>query len=350
MKNSLVSLLIGLNLFCQRKGTCKGSIHLALLQSLKMGPKIFISIASYRDPVLPFTLDQAMGKAKYPECVFIGVVDQNDQPQHEKIKSLSYADRVRYIHVHAQDTLGVSWARSLAFSLYDGEEFILQVDSHTFFEQDWDETLMNQYWDLMARTPKPILSTYPMPFEMDGGTPKYDETPLRTVLVLRPNQTYQLSQHNAVLAFHARHLFTNEPVLGCHVAAGFLFTKGEFVNEVPYDPFLYFHGEEQSLALRAFTRGWDIYHPVTVPVRHLYKVTGQEYQSHHWHGDVEKQRAYSSNHLTQRAKERLMKLVTGKPLGVYGLGNVRTMEQYRELSGIDYKKFTITDIYGGKLS
>jgi hypothetical protein len=314
-----------------------------------MGPKIFISIASYRDPVLPFTLHQAMGKAKYPDCVFIGVVDQNEQPQHEKIKSLPFADRVRYLHIHPQDTLGVCWARSLAFSLYDGEEFILQVDSHTFFEQDWDETLMGQYWELMAKTPRPILSTYPMPFDLVDGQPQYDETSPGWVLVLRPNQDYQLGPQNAVLSFHAKHLFTNEPVLGCHVAAGFLFAKGEFVNEVPYDPFLYFHGEEQSLAIRAFTRGWDIYHPLVVPVRHLYKTTGTAYETHHWHGNVEKQRAFTSAHLTARANERILKLVNGKPLGAYGLGNVRTMAQYKELSGIDYQRFTITDVFDGKL-
>lgn len=314
-----------------------------------MGPKIFISIASYRDPVLFFTLQQAVEKAKYPDCIFFGVIDQNPEAQHELIKSLPFADRIRYVHMYPQDTLGACWARSMAFSLYDGEEFLLQVDSHTLFEQDWDETLMGQYWELMARSPKPILSTYPMPFELVDGIPYWDPTPSTTVLVLRPNDTYKLSQENAVLAFRAEHHSVQEPVLGCHVAAGFLFTKGEFVSEVPYDPFLYFHGEEQSLALRAFTKGWDIYHPVTVPVRHMYKVSGQAYQSHHWSGEAEMKRSHSSHYLTERAKDRIMKLVTGKPLGVYGLGNVRTLAQYRDLSGIDYHLHTITDIFDGRL-
>ena len=47
------------------------------------------------------------------------------------------------------------------------------------------------------------------------------------------------------------------PVAGFHVAGGCVFAPGRIVNEIPYDPLLYFHGEEQALALRAWTRGWD---------------------------------------------------------------------------------------------
>lgn len=316
-----------------------------------MGPTIFISIASYLDPVLFFTLREAYAKAKNPECLRFGVVDQHVENNRAQIAALPFASQIRYVHVSPQDTLGVSWARSVAFSLYDGEDFLLQIDSHTLFEQDWDETLLTQYWELLPQSKKHILSTYPHPFEMVDGQPEYKADVGKSVLVLRPHPDTPLSRDNAVLRFRAYHyMSTDHPVMGCHVAGGFLFAAGSFVNEVPYDPFLYFHGEEQSLAVRAFTRGWNIYHPVHIPLRHLYKVSGTAYQNHHWHGQVAKQRAFSHTHLTERARKRLTDLlIHNKPLGAYGLGTERTMEQYTEMSGIDYRRATVTDVFGGKL-
>lgn len=315
-----------------------------------MSASIFVSIASYLDPMLFFTLNDALAKAVRPDLLAFGVVDQHVHDQRAAIAALPFARQVRYVHVHPEDTLGVSWARSTAFSLYDGEAFLLQVDSHTLFEHGWDEQLRTLHARLRTRARKPIVSTYPYRFDMVDGVPVYTPGDGRTALVLRPHPQARLTPDDAVLRFAARHLFTQEPVMGCHVSAGFLFAAGRFVEEVPYDPWLYFHGEEQSLAVRAFTRGWDIFHPLTTPVYHLYKSEGTPYATHHWHGEADARRAFRADYLTERARLRLNRLLMGDGLpGAYGLGQARTMAQYRELSGIDYAAQTISDPFGGQL-
>lgn len=315
-----------------------------------MFPTIFVSMASYLDPMLFFTLDSALANASHPDRIAFGVVDQNTEDQRGAIAALPQGRGVRYVRVHPEDTLGVSWARHTAFSLYDGEDFLLQVDSHTLFEPGWDEQLVGLHNTLLARSRKPIVSTYPYRFDMVDGQPQYAPNEGRTALVLRPHPEKELSQDDAVLRFMARHLFTTEPVPGCHVSAGFLFAGGSFVEEVPYDPYLYFHGEEQSLAVRAFTRGWDIFHPLKMPLYHLYKSEGTPYATHHWYGETEAKRAFRSGYLMERAKRRLNRLLMGDGLpGAYGLGSARTMEQFKELSGIDYRNCTITDPFNGQL-
>ena len=314
-----------------------------------MGPTIFISIASYLDPLLMFTLQQAFDKAKYPGCIYAGIVDQHTVSHRQAISELPYAARIRYIHLTPHETHGVSWARSLAFSLYDNESFLLQIDAHTLFEQDWDEILLKQYWEMLGRSPKPILTTYPFPFTWNDGNPQYTTNP-ETVLVLRPIPEAVLTHDNLVIGFHGKHMYVKEPVLGCHIAAGFIFTSGSFINEVPYDPLIYFLGEEQNLAIRAYTRGWDIYHPVNIPLRHYYKETGVSYDTHHWHGEVVKQRDYSFEHLQDRSLRRMNLLLSGEGgLGAYDLGKVRSLKDFAELSGVDYKRFTITDPFNGQL-
>ncbi|WP_082551805.1 GlcNAc-transferase family protein [Massilia sp. Root351] len=319
--------------------------------SIMSNQNIFVSLASYLDPMLFFTLNEAVAKAAHPERLRFAVVDQHYASQRAAVAALPYGGLVRYVHVQLQDTLGVSWARNLAFSLYDGEQYLLQIDSHTCFEPGWDESLRRQHGQLLELAPKPVMSTYPYRFDMVDGVPHYTPPEGKTVLVLRPHpDTPLLPGGDVVLRFIARHLFTDRPVPACHIAGGFVFCHGSFIDDVPYDPYLYFHGEEQSLAVRAWTRGWDIYHPLHVPLYHLYKAPNTPHDSHHWHGEVDRLRAFSGAYLTTRAAERLRRLLCGDGLpGAYGLGSERTLAQYAAFSGIDYRNGTVSDPFHGQL-
>lgn len=315
-----------------------------------MNQQILISIASYLDPMLFFTLDSAIKNAQQPDLLRFVVVDQNVSDQRALVMALPWSAQVRYVHVQPQDTLGVSWARNLAFSLYDGEQYLLQIDSHMCFEQDWDGNLRAQHGQLLARSAKPIISTYPYRFDLVDGVPHYTPSQGKTALVLRPHPETPLTADNVVLRFIGKHLFTDSAVAGCHMAGGFIFCAGNFVEEVPYDPYLYFHGEEQSLAVRAFTRGWDIFHPTWTPLYHLYKEANTPHETHHWHGDVDAQRAFTSAYLTERAKSRLTRLLCGDGLpGAYGLGGTRTLDEFMAFSGVDYRQKVITDPFNGAL-
>lgn len=311
---------------------------------------IFVSIASYLDPMLFFTLNDAMAKAQQPELLRFAVVDQHINDQRCEVRHLAYAAQVRYIHMQLADTLGVSWARNMAFSLYDGEQYLLQIDSHMCFEMNWDAQLRDQHRKLLERSAKPIISTYPYRFDLVDGVPQYTPSEGKTALILRPHPETPLTADNVVLRFIGKHMFSDQAVPGCHIAAGFVFCAGDFVEEVPYDPYLYFHGEEQSLAVRAYTRGWDIFHPTYVPIYHLYKMSGTPHETHHWYGEADKQRAFSSAYLTERSKNRLTQLLCGDGLpGAYGLGGTRTLNEFISFSGIDYLQKVVTEPYEGLL-
>ncbi|MFX4155721.1 hypothetical protein ACOL23_12360, partial [Aliarcobacter butzleri] len=59
--------------------------------------------------------------------------------------------------------------------------------------------------------------------------------------------------------------------------------------------------------------------------------------THHWSGDTSKQRDFEWTYLQTRAKKRLEKLIFGELNdSIYGLGNIRTLQQYIEFSKIDY--------------
>ncbi|MFA6698625.1 MAG: GlcNAc-transferase family protein [Thiomicrospira sp.] len=306
-----------------------------------MSASIFISVASFCDPHLLFTIQSALTKASQPKRLVFGVVDQHPENRREQLKSIINNAKLRYVHIHPVDSRGVCWARALCGSLYQQEHYYLQIDSHTLFEQDWDTRLIADLEFLQAnRSTWPIISTYPYGFEFenDRAVVKINVS-TQTVLALKPKQDQQLTPESAVLRFEAKHIYSQDFIAGCHLAGGFIFTLGSFIDHIPYDPHLYFHGEEQNLTIRAYTRGWDIFHPPSIPLYHLYKRADNEYLSHHWHSEWEKQRDFKWHEVKQHAEQRLKALLyDNADLGVYGLGQVRTLNDFAQFCGIDYEK------------
>ena len=62
------------------------------------------------------------------------------------------------------------------------------------------------------------------------------------------------------------------PLYAPFVAAGFFFAEGNFLSEVPFDPFLpwIFMGEEISMSARLWTAGYDIFSPTINVLNHYY--------------------------------------------------------------------------------
>jgi len=310
---------------------------------------IFVSVAAFCDPWLVQTLRDACAKAADPRQLVFGVFEQDAEPREDELQAVvaEHGAALRYRSVHPAQSRGVCWARAAVGELYADEAYLLQIDSHMLFEPRWDELLLAQYAALRQRSARPIITVYPWGFEIEDGQPVVKIEPsTNTTLVMRPVPEAQMLPDNPTMMFRTEHAFVREPVAGCHVAGGFLFTSGDFVREVPYDPQLYFHGEEQSLALRAWTRGWDIWHPPHIPLYHLYKQPQTEHRAHHWHPEWEALRDFKQADLIAQAAARLADLhYERRDHGEYGLGTARSLADYARFAGIDYRARTFVQEY-----
>jgi hypothetical protein len=307
---------------------------------------IFVSLASYCDNLLDQTMTSAMTKAKYPKELRFGVVEQ--QYLEKRLRpEITKFPQVRYIGIDVREARGACWARALAMTLYNDEDYFLQVDAHTVFEQDWDETLIKWMGHCGKKSLKPLLSSYPPSFEMKDGQAVLQQASrcLATSWVVNEAWPNEADGNDIVLHFRA-HVLTDatEPVPGFHIAGGLVFTLGKFVYEVPYDPHLYFQGEEQNISARAYTHGYDIYHIPEAPIYHLYAAEKEgkpdverNQRETHWVEDKDKLRKERWWELDKRARKRLVDLLhKGLDLGIYGIGKERTMEDFANFSGIDY--------------
>ncbi len=303
--------------------------------------RVFVSIASYCDPVLGFTVARALAQARWPEQLHFGVVDQSPAAAPHPLPNVGPA-RLSYLRIDPLYARGPCWARSLAMSLYDGEHWFFQIDSHMDFDLHWDERLMACAIGLLPGRPGVVLSAYPNAFVFENNQAvRRPATDKVLAHVVKPGTHFE--PDHPVLGFEAHPVDREEALPGFHVGAGCLFAPGQFVQAFPYDPWFYFHGEEQALAARIFTHGWDIFHIPAQPVYHLYNnnESGAPPRPMHWDAAHDSQRQQNWWTLEQRSRMRLAALLAGEPLGAYALGHARSMADYAAFSGIDYAARTI---------
>lgn len=302
---------------------------------------IYVSIASYCDPLLKSTIEDALDNARYPDSLRFGVVEQSKTSYTSRLTEKA-RKQVRLLTTDPAESRGVCWARSLVMAMYEDEDWFFQVDAHTIFDKHWDACLVSSWVDCSKQSAKPYISGFPHAYEITNGEAiKRVYTENIVVNVVSNDAEFPASVID--VPFVPTFVEEDTPVKGFHLAAGCVFAPGNFVYEVPYDPSMYFHGEESLWALRAYTHGWDVFHVPKVPVYHYYD-TGPEIEVkrvRHWADEEDEKRNTRWWDFNNRAEKRMVGILEGKNFGVYGLGTARTLEDYAEFCGIDYKNRVI---------
>lgn len=283
--------------------------------------RIFVQIASYRDTDLPKTVDSALRTAEHPERLRFGICWQYDEQTYTDLDAYLRDNRFRIEAVFYEDSGGCCWARNRCNRLYDDEEFTLQIDAHTRFAPRWDSRYLAMMADIDSD--KAILSTYPAPFnEINGKLNLHRDRGMQRLILNRIRKNLTTVYKSEVVSDAGRCAPSR------FIAAGQIFTLGQFCREVEYDPGLYYAGEEINLAARAYTHGYDFYCPNEDLIWHRY----QHGMRTHWadHPDV----------FQGKALERLKILLTedASRLGRYGLGEHRSLAQFEQHAVIDFKQ------------
>lgn len=300
-----------------------------------MSSKIFVSIASYRDPQVVPTIMDLISKAKDPKNIRIGLCLQEEDL--EACKNNFRNLPVDIIDYDWRESKGTCWARHMIQKLlFQDEEFYFQLDSHHRFCEHWDMHLMQTLDELKTKHQKPIIGGY-----CPGYKPQSDfdleDKPMRICsfpdftdlgdLMFMPKliKDYEKLREENIKTIPARFL-----------SGHFIFSDGHFVKNCMYDPNLYFRGEELSLSARAYTNGYDFFHPLKAIVWHEYL---REDQPKHWN-DHTKNNGFITTHETRssQAKQRVRQLLGMEhrqiQFGRYDLGKTRDLHTYELYAGI----------------
>lgn len=296
--------------------------------------EIFLSVVSYRDRELINTLKSAVLNAEQPDKIHFGIVFQDTFKERP---DFSFIPNYSLISMHPRDARGVGFARSKAMSLYNNEYYYMQVDSHTQFTKNWDKKCVMELEKAQALTSnKVILSYYPTAYHYHNKDIFYSETPTEQFPAYPTRQKVKLRKTNE---WGAQRVDFSDPKrslpeLSETILAGFVFTYGSIVQDVPYDPEISFFGEELCFAARAWTRGYDIYSPTIDLVYHLY---GRGDSPKIWKDDAVRKISWQEIQNISYEKQKLV--LCGIEKGIYGLGTVRSIKEYEKMTGLDFKAF-----------
>ncbi|KAI9139583.1 GlcNAc-domain-containing protein [Paraphysoderma sedebokerense] len=307
---------------------------------------------------------------------------------------------VKVIQLDSKYATGPVPARArIMDELYDGEDWFMQIDSHMRFEKGWDVEFVKSLLWLQESTGdnRNLLSWYPPAYVYENSsnsqfTPasstssqssKSESTDIPAINSHSLHRTqyhpplfypHHFSPSTSILHLSARPspfplsstTFISQPF----VAAGFLFAPGTIVSQVPYNKRLewLFIGEEIGYAVRLFTRGWKVWcRGGEIMVRHLWDRSGRNVV---W-DSVEDREKEIKKFKSQRFIRYLLSPSTGdnpfckdqlddnakfketssqagdvavkndsddyKLYGKYGLGTARSLKEFEESCGVDFK-------------
>lgn len=284
--------------------------------------RIYVQIPAYRDRELLRTVQDLMKTAMSADRLHVAIAWQYGHDEAHLESELLDCGHIDLIKIPAERSQGCNWARNILQSGWNGEEYTLLLDSHHRFTPRWDQQVIEMFEGLrQAGSSKPILTGYLPPYHPQNDPQGRTQTLLRIHLCERhQDMLFRLVGHEIP---DWRQL--TSPVPAHFASLHFLFADGTFNRELAFDPSIYFFADEVAIALRAFTRGYDLFHPHRILGWHLYdratRVT-------HWedHADWREHEAVSCQTLYELYDNRLV--------GKYGIGEVRTIADYERFIGM----------------
>ena len=295
--------------------------------------KIFVQIASYRDPQLIPTIENMLENAKRPKNLRIGVARQfHPDDKFDDLSKFENDSRFRILNIPHEEAEGVCWARNLVQQLYQDEEYTLQIDSHMRFAPNWDDEMIKMVKQLqMKGYKKPLLTGYVSSFDPDNDPQGRVQEPWRMSFDRFIPEGAVFFLPETIPGWRDM----KEPVPARFYSAHYAFTLGQFTKEVQHNPEYYFHGEEISISARAYTCGYDLFHPHKVLIWHEYTRKGRTKQ---WDDDKKWVDRNNKSHLLNRKLFGMDGLEQEGHDGPFGFGSERSLRDYEKYAGLLFEK------------
>jgi len=321
---------------------------------------LFLEMPALGDQACSMTLENAFKQAENPDRVFFGVYQQS-APTDTNVECIDfecdgdepprvcqYLNNIRINRTDLSGAMGPVYARYMADSLYrEHRDFIMIMDSHTMFRQNWD-TYLVEMWQSIENE-RAIITHYPWGAEhLERRSKCFDD----------PGCDDKWSYHVCGSYFEGRHMPRNangchikdviKPVLTPFFAAGFSFARSHLRDNVPWDPYqkYVFWGEEFGYGTRAWTHGYDFYSPDKDIVGHWYDKGPRRRSPFVNHGPdtgkIRKAGELRIQYLWGILPEDKEKEAELREIKKYGMGDKRTLDQFWKFAGMDVDKQTIT--------
>jgi hypothetical protein len=288
---------------------------------------IFISLASYREPELLFTIESALKNADKPQDLHFGVYSQVNEGEHP---DLSHIPNITEIVVPASEARGPGYARAQVMKMFDDQDYFLQVDAHSIFAKSWDTKVVNLYNKIRneTRNDKVIISFWGKPYMRD-----FDTNEVILDKYQNGNWDVNVPHYTELVRYKESWIGSRVEIpksMNYHESAcalgGFIFADKRIVDEVPYDEDIAWTGEEIMFSVRAYTRGWKIFSPRMLLLYHNYE---RHDNPRVWNDKPQNWKEYE-----EKGRRKMYEAMTLKLDGTYGIGDKDLYREFQDKFGV----------------
>ena len=309
---------------------------------------IFVSVINYRDCEGQFTLTDLFTKAANPSRIFVGYCLQYDAERdgdemhcdYTKLIASVHASNIRSLFIPHFEARGPVYARHLVQSkLHQNEKYCLQIDAHCRFVEQWDCKLIQMFHQ--CNDARAVITAYPNPFSHSASVNVHHLDTRSSILCADKFGT------DGFLRIKSKKFakYPKAPILARFVAAGFNFGSSAMIRECPQNASLknLFFGEEILNAAVLWTNGFNFYCPTHSVCFHLYQRNRTNCAN--WRELFEKNEKMAQ--MEEESQKAVHRMLNGENNSMFG--TQRTLKQYEEFCGVNFKKRTISKDakYGG---
>jgi hypothetical protein len=322
-------------------------------------PSIFVQIPAYHDIELVNTIDSIYLNASGENTINVGVhFNYFDNLPYQVEKCLSNKfniGAIRSIVNKAPDGLGASLSRYIANSLYDSEDYYLQLDSHMILRKNWDALLiedfkyLEQYYDS-----KIAISAYPNMY-----TRNKDGRVINNLgsWIDSPADSNDVDMNDINWISHAIEFQIKPKIDRCiernptdsrhnNISGAFLFSTGD-MSQI-YTPLPNVIIEETILSMKIVSSGFNVVgrlreiarhlgpHPYMLTLNGFDNIRDEEYEKLLLEYPRRLARVdFAELHPVSRDINIVKDQLTGNPKDGYILFNNMTLNEYLELSELE---------------
>lgn len=286
---------------------------------------IFVQISAYEDYELPKTILDCINKSSGQYQINFGI----SLVYNKYNIDIPNIPNIKILKSQAPQNLGVGEGRFIANSFYNGEDFYLQIDSHTRFVENWDLLVIKSYIKYVRAGCKPVLTVYPARYWYEDGVEKLDPNLALTGIDFK---TEEKELFNSTKFYHQKAIPFDGGIFTKSISGGSVFSDGSIADIKPNKK-MFNWGEEMLYAIRLFTHGYDLMIPEKQYLYHLYYDHSNNFNFRSLSGvDFPKE----TESILHESNKEIYRILSNNIIGDQELGNVRTLKDFEIYSGIRF--------------
>jgi hypothetical protein len=306
-----------------------------------MNEKIFINIASYRDPSLIITIKSALLHAKNPENLVFAIGAQyydSEMPDFNFIES-----QAKVIKYNPDKAPGVGKVRYEISQLFTDEKYFLMIDSHVLFKPGWDVSAKESLKKAETISGHSRVCTTGIQYTSENNVSLFSfsftinkkKKILNEEISLLENDAgcsefILCGEHKEQSVFVLEKSIIRDGLLpNYYIRCGNFFTYSEYLLDVGQDAHSDFLHEEAYLSWKTYISGWDVY----CTVNNFMVQDSSAYFNIVWNDDSEL-RTYQREETGSSLKEEIdmfSAMIFNKSKKYYAKNQRRPLESYWEL-------------------